>query len=195
MFFCWANVVAESSRSSGSSGFFMKENHRFVVKYIKSVRETHYRLPISEVGFRNLYLCKNIAMQSTAKTPQEYIDSLPPGRKEAISKIPRSIAKKSSHWFWRNNRLWYAGLRGATFYLSKGLPLQPEIAIAIYQPCFAKEFYCFTCNGRLHRFEIKRMVCKRIFEILQNQAGYGSRLHKIQKDGRHSVSIDRWTGG
>jgi len=32
-------------------------------------------------------------MQSTAKTPQEYIDSLPPARKEAISKIREVLLK------------------------------------------------------------------------------------------------------
>ena len=32
-------------------------------------------------------------MQSTAKTPQEYIDSLPPDRKEVISKIREVLLK------------------------------------------------------------------------------------------------------
>ena len=32
-------------------------------------------------------------MQSAAQTPQEYIDSLPPDRKEAISKIREVLLK------------------------------------------------------------------------------------------------------
>ncbi|MGZ3752098.1 MAG: DUF1801 domain-containing protein [Mucilaginibacter sp.] len=38
-------------------------------------------------------------MQSTAATPQEYIDALPPDRKEAISKIREAILKNLAEGF------------------------------------------------------------------------------------------------
>jgi hypothetical protein len=38
-------------------------------------------------------------MQSTAKTPQEYIDSLPPDRKEAISKIREVLLRNLPEGF------------------------------------------------------------------------------------------------
>ena len=58
-------------------------------------------------------------MPSTAKTPQEYIDELPPARKEAINNIREVILENLPEGFKkRSNCLWYAGLRGAAFDIS-----------------------------------------------------------------------------
>ena len=37
------------------------------------------------------FIFQKIAMQSTAQTPQQYLDELPPDRKEAIGKIREAI--------------------------------------------------------------------------------------------------------